>query len=150
MYGKMISKGLYSEILFCLLFLLFPRQITAETFSFTANSMETVMAEGRERIILTGSAELLTEDNRIFAEVIELYGEDFIFAHCHGRVKVLNNKQGIELFAEELFYNRRKKVVRIKGNAVMADKKNEIVVKGGLLNIGRNGMKASFSLEYAF
>jgi len=133
MYGKMISKGLYSEILFCLLFLLFPRQITAETFSFTANSMETVMAEGRERIILTGSAELLTEDNRIFAEVIELYGEDFIFAHCHGRVKVLNNKQGIELFAEELFYNRRKKVVRIKGNAVMADKKNEIVVKGGFI-----------------
>ena len=133
MSGKIISKGLYSEILFCLLFLLFPRQIMAETFSFTANSMESVMAEGRERIILNGSAELLSEDNRIFADVIELYGENFIFAHCHGRVKVLNNKQGIELFADELFYNRRKKVVRIKGNAVMADKKNEIVVKGGFI-----------------
>jgi lipopolysaccharide export system protein LptA len=133
MSGKKISKGLYAEILFCLLFLLFPRQIMAETFSFAGNSMESVMAEGREQIILTGSAELLSEDNWIFADVIELYGEDFIFAHCRGRVKVLNNKQGIELFADEIFYDRRKKVVRIKGNAVMADKKNEIIIKGGFI-----------------
>ena len=133
MSGKKISKGQYSEILFCLLFLLFPRQIIAETFSFAGDSMESVMAEGRERIILTGSAELVSEDNRIFADVIELYGEDFIFANCRGKVRVLNSKQGIELFADELFYNRRKKVVRAKGNAVMVDKKNEIVVKGGFI-----------------
>ena len=133
MSGKKISKGLRAEILFCLLFLLFSRQIMAETLSFAGNSMESIMAEGRERIILRGSAELLSEDNWLFADVIELYGEDFIFAHCRGRVKVLNNKQGIELFADEIFYNRRKKVVRVKGNAVMVDKKNEIVVKGGFI-----------------
>lgn len=133
MSGKKMIKQLCLNILFCLLFLLFPRQIMAETFSFAGNSMESVMAEGRERIILTGNAELLSEDNSIFAEVIELYGEDFIFAHCSGRVRVLNSKQGIELSADELFYNREKKTVRLKGNAVMVDKENEIVVKGGVI-----------------
>ena len=34
---------------------------------------------------------------------------------------------------DKLFYNRRDKVIRLNGNAVMEDKKNEIVVKGGLI-----------------
>jgi lipopolysaccharide export system protein LptA len=105
----------------------------AATFSFSGDRMETVMAEGRERTLLTGSAEVVTEDNRIRAEEMELYGENFRYIRCRGDVQVLNEKKGIELSCDELFYNRDKKLIRVTGSVVMLDKKNEIVVKGGFL-----------------
>jgi lipopolysaccharide export system protein LptA len=103
------------------------------TFSFSGDRMETVIAEGRERTLLSGSAEVMTEDNRIRAEEMELYGEDFRFIRCRGDVEVLNEKKGIELSCDELFYNRDKKIIRVTGRVIMLDKKNEIVVKGGFL-----------------
>ena len=95
--------------------------------------METVLAKGKERTVLTGSAEVQTEDNLISADRIELYGEDFRFVSCEGNVRIVNEQKGIEVTCRQLFYNRQEKVVRVRGNVVMLDKANEVVVKGGFL-----------------
>jgi len=105
----------------------------AGTFSFSGDAMETVTAEGRERTLLTGNAEVITGENRIRAQRMELYGNNFRFIRCQGEVSVLNEEKGIELTCQELFYNRDEKVIRVSGNVIMLDKKNEIVVKGGFL-----------------
>ncbi len=107
--------------------------VWGQTFSFRGDRMETVLAEGRERTILNGNAEVASEDNLIWADRMELYGEGFRYVACEGNVRIENEQKGIQLTCDELFYNRHEKLVRVRGNVVMLDKKNEVVVKGGFL-----------------
>jgi lipopolysaccharide export system protein LptA len=95
--------------------------------------MSTSLAEGSERALLKGNARVDTEDMKITADEIDLFGKDFIYVQCRGNVRVVDAKRGIELSSRELFYNRNEKIARIKGNAVMTDLKNEMVVKGGFI-----------------
>ena len=81
----------------------------AGTFTFSGDSMKTVTAEGRERTVLTGNAEVTTGQNVIRAERMELYGTDFRYIRCQGNVSVTNQEKGIELTCQELFYNREEK-----------------------------------------
>jgi lipopolysaccharide export system protein LptA len=105
----------------------------ASTLSYSGDSMSTVLSEGNQRALLTGNARVTTEDTIIHADRIELFGKDFIYALCSGNVKVVNTKKGMELTSQNLFYDRKQKIARISGNAVMADLKNELVVKGGFI-----------------
>lgn len=118
-------------ILFLILLVNF--EIFPDNISFSGDSMQADLASGRERTILTGNAYLKTEDTVIYADKIELYGNDFIFALCTGNVHVINSKKNIEITSDWLFYNRDDELFRIQGNAVMEDKENEIVIKGGLI-----------------
>ena len=112
-----------------------PRGAAADTdqFSFTADQMETVLAEGRERTVLTGNATLSSEETEIFADSIELYGDDLAFALSRGGVRVVQTGEGIELTSETVFYNRRDGIVRVEGDALLIDHDNEMVIKGGFL-----------------
>jgi lipopolysaccharide export system protein LptA len=111
----------------------FPAGGDTDTFRFESRRMETVLAKGRERTVLTGSAIVQTQDNVIRAERMELYGSDFQYVSCEGSVGVVNDSKGIEISCRKLFYDRKEKIVRVSGDVVMLDKKNEVVVKGGFL-----------------
>gem|GEM_PF-1622842 len=114
-----------------LVFLCLPLQ--ADTFTYSGDSASTILAEGSQHALLTGNARVDTQDLRITADSIELFGKDFIYAQCHGNVRVVDAKRGLDLSSQELFYDRSRKIARIKGNAVMADLKNEMVVRGGFI-----------------
>jgi lipopolysaccharide export system protein LptA len=105
----------------------------AETILFSGDSMETILAKGAERTVLTGHAFVKTAENEIRADRMELEGKDFQFIRCSGNVQVVNSAKGIELDSQELFYDRGQKVLRVNGAVVMVDRKNELVVKGGFL-----------------
>jgi lipopolysaccharide export system protein LptA len=122
-----------SRLAAVLLGMLLAGPLSASSFTFSADSMETVLAKGRERTLLTGHALVRTEDNEIRADSMELTGSDFQFIHCRGAVRVVNADKGIQLDSEELYYDRRAKLLRINGSVVMVDRKNELVVKGGFL-----------------
>jgi lipopolysaccharide export system protein LptA len=107
--------------------------LPAATFTFQADRMETVLAKGRERTLLSGNAWVKTEENEIRADYMELTGADFQFIRCRGAVRVVNAEKGLQLESQELYYDRQAKVLRINGSVVMVDRKNELVVKGGFL-----------------
>jgi lipopolysaccharide export system protein LptA len=107
--------------------------VSADTFTYSGDSATTMLAEGSQHALLTGHAQVNTQDLRITADRIELFGKDFTFARCQGSVRVVDTTRGLDLSSRELFYDRDQKVARIKGNAVMADLKNEMVVKGGFI-----------------
>jgi lipopolysaccharide export system protein LptA len=107
--------------------------LQADTFSYAGDSATTILAEGSQHALLTGHARVDTKDLRITADRIELFGKDFVFAQCNGDVRVVDTKRGLDLTSRELFYDRDQKIARIKGNAVMSDLKNEMVVKGGFI-----------------
>lgn len=104
-----------------------------DTITFSGNNMKTILARGRERTLLSGMAQLTSKDNFISADSIELYGKDFSYIFCTGNVHVINREKNIEVWSGKLFYNRDKNIIRFQENAVMEDKENEIVVKGGLI-----------------
>jgi lipopolysaccharide export system protein LptA len=108
-------------------------QAATQKLNYTGDSLSTILAEGSQHVLLKGHALIQTEDLRITADEVELFGTDYIYAWCHGNVHVVDSKRGLDLTSNELFYDRDRKVARIQGNAVMADLKNEMVVKGGFI-----------------
>ena len=114
-------------------FLLLPSLLPADTFTFASDNTTMTTAEGSQHALLSGHARVESADLRITADQIELFGKDFIYAQCHGNVHVVDTKRGIDLTSQDLFYDRDKKIARVKGNAVMADLKNEMTVKGGFI-----------------
>jgi lipopolysaccharide export system protein LptA len=131
MFGKKKRRSRTTKLI--LLLLLLTPTLWAQTFSFQGERMETVLAKGKERTVLSGNAEVQTEDNLIQADRVELYGEDFRYVSCEGNVLITNEQKGIEVTCQRLFYNREEKIVRVRGNVIMLDKQNEVVVKGGYL-----------------
>ncbi len=107
--------------------------LPADIVHWKADTVTMRLAEGQQHALLTGHAVVETQDIRITADQVELFGKDFIYAQCHGTVHVVDSKRGIDLTSQDLFYDRDQKIARIKGNAVMADLKNEIVAKGGFI-----------------
>jgi lipopolysaccharide export system protein LptA len=105
----------------------------ASTLTYSGDSMTTDLAEGNKRATLTGHARVQTESMVINADRILLTGKDFIYAQCSGNVRVVDTKRGLELTSDQLYYDRQKKIARVRGNAMMADLKNELVVKGGFI-----------------
>ena len=105
----------------------------ADTFSFSGQRLDAELAKGRERTILSGNARLVSEQFIIEADSIELYGDDFNLALCRGNVRITDTKNDASFTCGELHYDRKEKVIRLQGNAVMEDRKNEMVIKGELL-----------------
>ena len=91
------------------------------------------LAEGEQHALLKGHSRVESQDLRITADSIELFGKDFIYATCRGNVHVVDAQRGLDLTSQDLFYDRDRKISRIRGNATMADVKNEMVVKGGFI-----------------
>jgi lipopolysaccharide export system protein LptA len=112
----------------------------AGKITYSADVLEADLAKGRERILLKGNARISPEDTAIRADEVELYGEDYQYAICRGNVHAVNTKRGIELRADELFYDNKEKITRVKGNAVMYDFDNEMVLKAGFIE-DRDGEK---------
>jgi lipopolysaccharide export system protein LptA len=110
-----------------------PAVADTQTFTYSGDSMSTVLAEGNQQALLSGHARVDTEDLRITADRILLFGKDFIYAQADGNVHVVDTKRGLDLKSQNLFYDRDKKISRVTGDAVMADVKNELVVKGGFI-----------------
>jgi len=105
----------------------------AETFTYSGDSMDATAAKGAERAVLTGHATVRSDDVLISADQIQLLGKDFTVALATGSVRVVDAKRGIDLSANDLWYDRTAKIARIRGSAEMVDLENEIVVKGGYL-----------------
>ncbi len=110
-----------------------PSLLPADTFNFASDTTTMTTAEGSQHALLSGHARVESADLRITADQIELFGKDFIYAQCHGNVHVVDTKRGIDLTSQDLFYDRDKKISRVTGNAVMADVKNEMTVRGGFI-----------------
>ena len=101
----------------------------ADTFRFSADRMESVIAEGRERALLSGNARLTADDLVISADTIELSGKNWRWARCSGSVTATDEEQGIRLTTEVLVYDRQTRISRLEGESVLEDSRNRVVLK---------------------
>jgi lipopolysaccharide export system protein LptA len=102
----------------------------ADTFTFRADRMSGGRASGKEITLLTGHAEVRSDNLLLKANHIELQGEDNQFIDCSGDVWGMEEKKNILFQTDRLRYDRKLKIARLEGNSTLEDKENEIVVKG--------------------
>jgi lipopolysaccharide export system protein LptA len=105
----------------------------SDPISFSADKVRSVFASGREETILTGHASIKTGDIEIQADAIRLYGAKQRYIESTGSVSLRDNKRQVNLAGDGVFYDRESEILKVNGNAVMEDFKNEMVVRGGIL-----------------
>ncbi|TVR88233.1 MAG: hypothetical protein EA428_12035 [Spirochaetaceae bacterium] len=104
-----------------------------ESFRFSGDRTSVTLAEGRERTVLSGNAEIVSDDTQIRADRIEIYGRNFRYAVAEGNVRVVDSKRDIHLSAARLFFDREADQLRAEGNVIMEDRANELLVRGRFL-----------------
>lgn len=102
----------------------------ADTFTFKADRMSGGRAAGKEITMLTGNAEVRSDNLVLKANRIELQGEDNQFIDCSGDVWGIEEEKNILFQTDRLRYDRKLKIARLEGNSTLEDKENEIVAKG--------------------
>ncbi|MDR0669508.1 MAG: hypothetical protein LBF95_05450 [Treponema sp.] len=118
-------RGIFVFALFCA-----AGTAAADTFTFKADRMSGSRASGREITILTGNAEVRSDNLLLRASRIEIQGDDNQFIDCSGGVTGLDDEKQISFQADRLRYDRKLKIARLEGNSILEDRKNEIVTRG--------------------
>jgi len=102
----------------------------ADAFTFRANKVSGSRALGQEITILTGNAEVRSDNLILRADRIEIQGKNNEFVECVGNVWGFEEEKNILFYTDRLRYDRQKKVARLEGNSSLEDRENEIVARG--------------------
>lgn len=113
--------------------------IRADSFRFSGDRTEIVLAEGRERTLLRGNARVVSSDVTLEAEEIELSGTDFRYAVTRGGVRVVDAARDLIITADTLRFDRETENSRASGNVTVEDRANDLIVKGGYLETREGG-----------
>lgn len=102
----------------------------AESLIFGCDQSVSSFSEHNKRSTLIGNAYLRTETLDINADKIELYGKDYRFANCSGKVSIHNTKENFLITSEKLLYDNDRKEATVTGNAILKDIDNDMIIKG--------------------
>ncbi|SLM18176.1 exported hypothetical protein [uncultured spirochete] len=96
--------------------------------SFSARSVQGVLAKDKQDTILTGSVKIITGSLFITADRVELSGEDYVNVACSGNVTVNDTEKGFSLVAEKLNYQRDTEIGLAQGKVAVNDTKNNTII----------------------
>ncbi|MDR2149678.1 MAG: hypothetical protein LBO67_02430 [Spirochaetaceae bacterium] len=103
--------------------------VFGDVFNFQANRMATNSAAGKELTVLSGDAFVRSDTLFLKADRIELYGNDNQFIECMGHVSGREEEKDITFQTDWISYDRITKMIRMEGNALLEDKKNNIIAR---------------------
>lgn len=96
--------------------------------TFSAKSVQGVLAKDKQDTILTGSVKIITGSLVITADRVELSGQDYVSVVCSGNVNVNDTEKGFSLIAEKLNYQRDSEIGVAQGRVAVNDTKNSTVI----------------------
>ena len=118
------------KIVFCLLLL---QSLAGEKFVFNGTQMSSNMAEGKEITTLTGNAQISSEKIFLKADILELSGKNFEILVARNSVSLHLKDKDIFATCDELYYDRTKKILRLRGQVVLEDKKNKVIMRANFI-----------------
>jgi lipopolysaccharide export system protein LptA len=128
---KRLRQGHMRRLPWVFLFLVIPLcPLLGDTFTFKADRMTGGRASGREITVLSGNAEVRSDNLLLRADRIELQGDDNQFIDCAGNVWGMEEEKDILFQTDRMRYDRKLKIARLEGNSSLEDRKNEIVARG--------------------
>ena len=116
-------------LLFFAFFFFMSLPLGAEIFTFRADRMSGGRATGREITVLTGNAEVRSDNLLLRADRIEIHGDDNRFIDCIGNVQGFDDEKEIYFQTDRLRYDRTLKVARLEGSSTLEDRRNELVAR---------------------
>jgi lipopolysaccharide export system protein LptA len=117
------------SLLTLLLFAVAAFPLAANTFSFRADSMSGGRATGREITVLTGNAEVLSDNFLLRADRIEIHGNDNRFVVGIGNVEGHELEKDIFFRTDRLSYDRTLRTARLEGNSTLEDRQNQVIAR---------------------
>jgi lipopolysaccharide export system protein LptA len=121
--------------------------LPADTFTFKADRMNGNKATGKEVTILTGNAEVRSDNLLLKADRIEIYGKDSNLIECFGSVQGNQEEKEIFFKADKMSYDRDTKAAHLEGNSSLEDKKNQIVARGRYIEYDEGAEIAIFQIS---
>jgi lipopolysaccharide export system protein LptA len=118
----------------------------ADIFTFKADRMSGGRASGKEITVLSGNAEVRSDNLLLRADRIELQGSNNQFIDCTGNVWGREEEKDIMFQSDRLRYDRELKIARLEGNSTLEDKKNEIVARGRFIEYDDQAEFAVFQI----
>ncbi len=115
-------------------------------FQFTGDRTAVNLSEGREYTVLSGNAVVESGTILLRAQEIELYGDDFQYVTCKGDVHFVDTSNGLDLQAQELFFDRQSEDARAAGRVVLDDAKNNLIAHASSIEIFDNSNKILFKI----
>ncbi len=116
-----------------------PAALPADSFRFSGDRTEIVLAEGRQRTLLRGNARVVSNSFTLEAQEIELSGTDFRYAETRGSVRVTDSERDMTISADRLRFDRETENTRASGNVVVEDRENDLVLRGGHMETREGG-----------
>jgi len=107
-----------------------PTQTTGgkKPITFSAKSVQGVLAKDKQDTILTGSVKVITGSLVITADRAELSGQDYVNVACSGNVNVTDTEKGFSLVSQKLNYQRDTEIGVAQGKVAVNDTKNNTVI----------------------
>ena len=114
-------------LLLALVFLLLQVPLMSGEIIFSGGSTRIRMQQGFETISLSNGARVQSDSIVLEAREITLSGSDYRYVRCTGNVRLYDDKRGISLSTQNLFYDRQKDIVLINGYVELEDTTNEVL-----------------------
>lgn len=105
----------------------------ASTISFSGGYSEVSFQDGKHTVLLSGGANIATEDITLKSESVYLYGDDYSYVDCNGKVEVYDIKNNITLETTSLFYDRIENNLIADGWITIQDPDDEANLSGSWL-----------------
>ena len=127
----MLKKMIKNLLPLLLLALLLPGSAFASEniFTFRADSMSGGRVTGLEITVLSGNAEVRSNNLLLRADRIEIHGSDNRFIECIGNVSGYDEEKEIFFRTDRLRYDRTLGIARLEGNSTLEDRRNELVAR---------------------
>lgn len=125
---------------------------SGEKVTFSGDSMQgsvssTKKSGKKNYTVLSGNAFVKTSTMEIYADSIELSGDNFNRIKASGNIKGTNSESELSFTAEELEYNQDTKIVVLSGNVELKDIKNNVTAKAQSIEYDQSTDVAIMQIE---
>lgn len=110
----------------------------AENIIFKADSMTGKSQDNKDYAKLTGNASIITESMEIYADIIELSGENYRFIEASGSVSGTNMKNKIDFTCGQLLYDRQTEIATLQNSVHLIDRENDTVANAEIMDYDQN------------
>ena len=110
----------------------------SEEIKFSSEKMTARNMDEGNYTKLERNATITTENMEIYADVVELSGEEYRIVEAQGGVKGKYTEDGFDFTCSKLFYDRKTKIVKLEGSVHLIDTKNNVDAKAQVIDYNQN------------
>lgn len=104
--------------------------LAADSIEFSGGESSVVLRDGRESVVLSGSASVRVGSMEIGADRITLSGDGWRFVECSGRASVDDAERGISILTSSIWYDRTEERILISSWYEVNDTENGVTATG--------------------